>query len=266
METIFLILINIFVFAFIFTIIYLINKTGVSCKSSEFRLPNGGCGKCKTCKDGYKKLMECTIDSDTVCSDCSNTQYKKEDGTCQDCLKCGDEQCISEPCTSNTDNKCISIKPDDDFFKNQDGMCQKCLSCGDYRLDTPCNLTTDTICSPCLKTEFMDSEENCQSCKQCENDIKIKCTANEDTVCNECPTGQFANESSVCQDCLTCNEPEFVKIACSPMSNTICATGTCNAQPPNMACVGGGGDCINQTNPSDCYQVGNGSCCEWNFN
>ena len=107
MKTILLILINICVFAFILTIVYLINRTGVSCKSSEFRLPNGGCGTCKTC-DGYETLSPCTLDTDAVCSECPETQWSrsKDPTVCADCTVCTDNQITVSQCTQISDTNC----------------------------------------------------------------------------------------------------------------------------------------------------------------
>jgi len=153
MKTIFLILINIFVFVFILTIVYLINRTGVSCKSSEFRLPNGGCGTCKTC-DGYETLSPCTLDTDAVCSECSNTQYK-QDGQCIECLQCNPEtECVGEVCTSDKNTVCYSknetcrLCPETQWSPSIDPTdCVDCTVCTDKQITvSPCTLISDAIC------------------------------------------------------------------------------------------------------------------------
>ena len=110
--------------ALLISLLALSRETVSSCTDSQY-LSNGTCFNCTSC--GARTVLEqCTINTDTVCSNfCREGTYLK-DGSCVACSTCDNP--VLEQCTNITDTVCSPCSKG--FRPNADGNCDfDCEQC-----------------------------------------------------------------------------------------------------------------------------------------
>ena len=223
----------------------------VSCPEGSF-LEDGYCVPCRSCEGGTFQAAECTLTSDTVCTDCNNAcstctgpgadqctcgenEFASETG-CDVCSECPSGSFEATACGPSTNTDCDPC--DSSCLTCSGPEASACLSCreGEFLEAGTCH-----PCSVCGEGTFED--ESCTAsadtgCAEC-NPFCAECTGPDSTECSGCFDGQFLADGS-CWDCTACPEGTYETTACGADQDVVCAD--CDSCPLGTFALAGCGE------------------------